>query len=86
LDLNKLSFPLTLRRWEKGDRFMPLGMKKFKKLSDFFTSQKLSLFAKEKVWLLCNQNDIVWIVGYRIDDRYKIESATKKVLKLKILN
>jgi tRNA(Ile)-lysidine synthase len=86
LDLDKLHFPLTLRKWEKGDKFMPLGMKGFKKLSDLFTGEKLSLFDKEKIWVLCSKKDIVWVIGLRIDERYKVENETTRVLKLKYLN
>ena len=77
LDLGKLRFPLTLRRWESGDEFVPLGMKGTKKLSDFFIDQKLSIIDKENQWLLCSGNDIVWIVGRRIDDRYKLTPQTE---------
>jgi len=79
LDYDKLSFPLVVRKWEAGDFFHPFGMKGKKKLSDFFTDLKLSLFDKENTWLLCNDNEIAWIVGQRIDDRYKITEKTKKV-------
>jgi tRNA(Ile)-lysidine synthase len=85
LDYGKLEFPLRLRKWKTGDKFKPLGVNGFKKLSDFFTNQKLNRFEKEDTWLLINKNDIVWVVGYRIDDRYKITDATKKVLKLKLI-
>ncbi len=86
LDLNKLEFPLIVRKWQTGDKFKPLGVNGFKKLSDFFTDQKLNQFEKEDVWLLLNKNDIVWVIGYRIDDRYKINEQTKKILKLKLEN
>jgi tRNA(Ile)-lysidine synthase len=79
LDFGKLQFPLTLRKWKQGDKFRPLGMKKFKKLSDFFIDNKFSILDKQEQWLLCSGNDIVWVVGYRIDERYKIETDTKKV-------
>jgi tRNA(Ile)-lysidine synthase len=85
LDYGKLEFPLRLRKWKTGDKFKPLGVNGFKKLSDFFTNQKLNRFEKDDTWLLVNKNDIVWVVGYRIDDRYKITDATKKVLKLKLI-
>lgn len=80
LAYDKLRFPLHWRHWQAGDRFQPLGMKGFKKLSDFFTGLKLSLAQKEAVWLLCSGDDIVWVAGYRIDDRYKMDfsSAGKK--------
>ena len=79
LDVDKLKFPLTLRKWKQGDKFMPLGMKKFKKLSDFFIDSKFSIIDKQEQWLLCSGVDIVWVLGCRIDERYKLESNTKKV-------
>jgi tRNA(Ile)-lysidine synthase len=79
LDIEKLKFPLTLRKWKQGDKFMPLGMKKFKKLSDFFIDSKFSIIDKQEQWLLCSGVDIVWVLGCRIDERYKLESNTKKV-------
>ncbi len=86
LDFDRLVFPLLLRRWKKGDRFYPIGMKGSKLISDFFTDQHLSLFEKEEVWLLVNGNqEIVWVVGHRIDDRYKITQFTKKVYQINLL-
>ena len=79
LDFDKLSFPLKLRKWKNGDKFRPLGMRNFKKVSDFFIDEKYSILAKQKQWILCSEDDIIWIVGNRIDDRYKIETHTKKV-------
>ncbi|MBT5750673.1 MAG: tRNA lysidine(34) synthetase TilS, partial [Flavobacteriales bacterium] len=79
LDFEKLKFPLTLQKWKQGDKFMPLGMKKFKKLSDFFIDNKFSIIDKQEQWLLCSDLDIVWLVGCRIDERYKLETNTKKV-------
>ncbi len=79
LDFDKLIFPLKLRKWKHGDRFQPLGMANFKKLSDFFIDERYSILDKQKQWILCSGDDIVWIVGSRIDDRFKINSHTKKV-------
>ena len=79
LDFEKLKFPLTLRKWKQGDKFMPLGMKRFKKLSNFFIDNKFSIIDKQEQWLLCSDVDVVWLVGSRIDERYKLESNTKKV-------
>lgn len=79
LDYNALDFPLELRKWQKGDVFKPLGMKGKKKLSDFFVDQKLSLFEKENTWILCSAGRVVWILGHRIDERFKLVEATQKV-------
>lgn len=82
LDADKVSFPLTLRRWKTGDKFQPLGMKGFKKLSDFFKDQKCSIFDKQNTFILCDQHQIIWIIGHRIDNRVKITEQTKRVLVL----
>ena len=73
LDFGKLRFPLHWRHWRPGDRFCPLGMKGSRKLSDFFKDLHLGTARKEKAWLLCSGEDIVWVAGYRLDDRYKID-------------
>ncbi|MBP7486405.1 MAG: tRNA lysidine(34) synthetase TilS [Parabacteroides sp.] len=85
-DYDKLKFPLTLRHWKEGDWFVPFGMTGRKKLSDYFSNNKFSLFDKEKIWLLCNGEDIIWIVGERPDNRYRIDKSTKKVLKVNFLD
>lgn len=84
LDMDLLSFPLELRHWKQGDSFVPFGMRKKKKLSDFFTANKYSLLDKERQWLLCSGDEIVWVVGKRIDDRFKVSNSTKSVLKIEI--
>lgn len=71
-----------LRKWKSGDKFVPLGMRGFKKVSDFLTDQKVSSSEKNKQLLLTNRNNIVWICGLRIDDRYKITQNTKRVIQL----
>ena len=86
LDFDKLSFPLKLRKWKKGDKFQPLGMNNFKKLSDFFIDQKYSILEKKRQWILCSGKDIIWILGNRIDDRYKVTSSTKNIYVVKLLN
>jgi tRNA(Ile)-lysidine synthase len=85
IDYQLLSFPLTLRKWKEGDHFYPLGMQNKKLLSDFFIDLKLSIAEKENTWLLVNQDEIIWILGHRIDNRYKITTKTTRVLKVKLL-
>ncbi len=84
LDADLIDFPLTIRKMQSGDKFQPLGMQQFKKISDFFVDQKMSLIDKEKIWLLTNGIDIIWVVGQRIDNRYKITPATKNILELEL--
>ena len=80
LDFDKLKFPLTLRHWRHGDRFHPLGMKGSKLLSDFFVDQKFTERQKSLVWLMTSSDgDIVWVVGWRIDDRFKVTNETKNI-------
>jgi len=83
LDFDKLTFPLMLRRWREGDAFYPLGMSGRKKISDFFIDNKISLPDKESAWLLISGNDIVWLIGHRIDERFKITFNTKNIYRLK---
>jgi tRNA(Ile)-lysidine synthase len=80
IDSALLVFPLTLRAWQEGDYFYPLGMKGRKKLSDFFIGQKIALHQKNEIPLLLNGNgDVMWVGGYRPDERYKVNNNTKKV-------
>ena len=84
LDVNKLVFPLEIRRWREGDTFVPFGMKNRKKVSDFFIDRQFSILQKEQTWLLLSGGEIAWIMGERSDDRFKIDSKTKKIMILEI--
>ena len=82
LDPQKLEFPLQVRRWRAGDYFYPLGMPKKKKVARFLIDLKLSLPEKEKVWVLTSGDKIVWVIGNRIDDRFKITSKSKGAIRV----
>lgn len=81
IDASKVVFPIEVRSWQQGDSFVPFGLKGTKKVSDFFINLKVSADEKDNVPLFVNSNnDILWIVPYRIDERYKISEKTKKVI------
>lgn len=82
LDMDKLSYPLVLRSWNKGDWFIPLGMKGKKKLSDFMIDKKIPLNLKKRIMVLLTNDSIAWVAGHRLDDRFKISSKTKRFLKI----
>ena len=82
LDADKLQYPLTLRRWQEGDWFVPFGMTGRKKVSDYLIDAKVSMAEKQRQFVLLSGDDIVWLVGRRIDDRYRITSATDTVLRI----
>ncbi len=84
LDADKLQFPLTLRTWKNGDCFQPLGMKGNKKVSDFLIDKKISILDKQYIKVLEVNGQIIWLVGHRIDDKFKITSQTQKALILSI--
>jgi tRNA(Ile)-lysidine synthase len=84
LDFEKLEFPLLIRKWQQGDYFQPLGMTGFKKVSDFLIDEKIPVHEKDNTWVLCSGNKIVWIMGHRIDNRFKITTETKSVFKIEI--
>lgn len=86
VDADSLTGPITLRHWKAGDTFCPItsGRRISKKLQDFFCDQKLSLAEKEAVWLVCSGEDIVWIVGHRLDDRFKVTDRTRTICELQI--
>lgn len=82
VDAAKLTYPLKVRAWRLDDVFHPFGMKGKKKLTKFFKDEKLSLLSKNSVWVLESGDEIVWVIGLRPDDRYKVTNATNKVLKI----
>ena len=83
---NLIKFPLFVRKWQEGDYFYPLGMNgQKKKVSKYFKDEKMSLSEKENTWLLCSGNDIIWIIGRRADERFKVNHATDTILKIEVL-
>jgi tRNA(Ile)-lysidine synthetase, N-terminal domain len=82
LDKEKLNFPMVLRNWEKGDYFYPFGMKGKKKLSKFFKDERIDVVSKENQWLLCSDDKIVWVVGKRADERFRVDDATRQIVKI----
>lgn len=83
VDADKVEFPLILKHWEEGEDFYPFGMRGKKKLSKFFKDEKLSLLEKERIYILYNKDEVVWIIGMRMDNRYKVTEKTKRILKMK---
>ena len=82
VDEEKLQFPLEIRKWQEGDLFFPFGMNGSKKLSKYFKDEKFSLIDKSNSWLLCSENQIVWVIGKRQDERFKVTETTTKILKI----
>ena len=85
LDYDLLSFPLSLRTYQQGDWFIPLGMESKKKLQDFFVDEKIPNYLRSNVLILTGGGEILWIVGHRIDNRFKITNKTKKALKVEFV-
>jgi tRNA(Ile)-lysidine synthase len=86
VDADQLIFPLVIRKWKTGDVFLPFGMDgKSKKVSKFFKDEKLSLIEKENTWILCSDNQIVWIIGIRADHRFRTSNTTKNILKIELI-
>ncbi|MBS9773891.1 MAG: tRNA lysidine(34) synthetase TilS [Tenacibaculum sp.] len=84
VDKDLLNENLTIRKWQKGDIFYPIGLNGKKKLSKFFKDEKLSIIDKKNTWLLCNNNEIIWVIGMRQDRRFCINNKTKTILKISI--
>jgi tRNA(Ile)-lysidine synthase len=84
LDEGLIQFPLIWRKWKPGDYFFPLGMKNRKKISDFLIDEKISLADKDSLTVLESNAEIIWVVGQRIDDRFKVTDKTKRVIKISL--
>ena len=84
-DFDTITFPITLRQWQEGDWFIPLGMNGKKKISDFLIDKKISLNRKKSIFLLTSQDATIWIINHRVDNRFKLTPTTKKVLKVEIV-
>ncbi len=84
LDLDKTSFPITIRHRKPGDRFHPLGMQHNKKLKDFLIDEKVSKFDRDKVLIFCDKEKIIWLAGHRIDDRVVTSEQTQNILQISI--
>lgn len=82
VNADKIKYPLVVRKWKTADKFKPFGMKGTKKISDFFVDEKFSLVEKENTWILTSTNKIIWVVGHRIDDDFRISEKTKTILQL----
>jgi tRNA(Ile)-lysidine synthase len=82
IDFAELKFPIKLRVWQNGDRFIPYGMKGSKKVSDFLIDEKVPLHQKDSVYVVESNGEIVWVVGYRVDNRYAVTAKTKLVYKV----
>lgn len=86
LDAGKITWPLRLRKWKEGDTFVPFGMVNNKKLSDYFIDNKFSIIEKENTWLLISGNEIIWLVGHRIGNSYRVTPETETVLQIEVLD
>jgi len=86
VDGDRLEYPLTIRKWKEGDAFQPLGMSGKKKVSDFMIDAKIPLNLKERVCVLESAGKIVWVIGYRIDERYKVRPDTQHVVHISLEN
>ncbi|MBT8234603.1 MAG: tRNA lysidine(34) synthetase TilS, partial [Bacteroidia bacterium] len=86
IDKESLNHRLSVRNWQKGDYFYPMGMGgKRKKLSKFYKDIKLDVLKKPRQWLLCDGDEIVWVIGQRADERFKVTDKTKKILRIKVI-
>ncbi|WP_300024978.1 tRNA lysidine(34) synthetase TilS [uncultured Maribacter sp.] len=81
---NALRYPLSVRKWKSGDYFYPIGLNRKKKLAKFFKDEKVDVLSKEKTWLLCSGEQIVWIIGMRADHRFRVEDVNQEILKIEL--
>ncbi len=81
---NTLKYPLVIRKWKKGDYFYPIGLNRKKKLSKFFKDEKVDVLSKDEIWLLCSNEQIVWVIGMRADHRFRVENSTEEILKIEM--
>ena len=79
---NVLKYPLTVRKWKNGDYFYPIGLNGKKKLAKFFKDQKIDVLSKDETWLLCSGEEIVWVIGMRADNRFRVVDTTQEILKI----
>ena len=85
LDADKVMKPLIIRKWQKGDKFVPFGMTGKKNISDYLTDRKFSLFEKENQYVVCSSDDkIIWLIGERSDNRFRITNTTKRVMIIRL--
>jgi tRNA(Ile)-lysidine synthase len=84
LDADKVISPLIIRKWQKGDKFVPFGMTGKKNVSDYLTDRKFSLFEKENQYVVCSDEKIIWLVGERSDNRFRITNTTKRVMIIRL--
>ena len=84
VDSEKITYPLTLRPWKQGDWFIPFGMQGKKKLSKYLKDQKVDMFSKQQVRVLCSDTAIIWVVGLRADNRFSVKESTKSILKISL--
>ena len=80
LDAEHIQIPITVRKWERGDKFVPFGMTGTKNISDYLTDRKYSLFEKENQYVACSGDQIIWVIGERIDNRFRITDKTQRIL------
>ena len=81
---NTLKYPLVIRKWKMGDYFYPIGLNHKKKLSKFFKDEKVDVLSKEEIWLLCSNEQIVWVIGMRADHRFRVKNSTEEILKIEM--